>query len=212
MPFTRRLFLALGAGLGLGSLGFAQDSRPAPPPEPVTPDAVRKPLVVYAVRHAEKAGGSRDPELTPEGSARATELARVLADVPLAAVYSTQTVRTRSTAGPVAAAAGLAIEAYVPGQLSKLLAAREEGGCVLVVGHSNTVPILLRGLGATYTQRFLKGNDDLFVAVVQEGQPSLVQQLHYGAAPKAVVNEHAPPAQPTSKPTSKPTPKPPAGE
>ncbi len=80
---------------------------------------------------------------------------------------------------------------------------------MLVIGHSNTVPVLLRGLGAKFDQRFLKGNDDVFMMVVQEGQPPLVQHLHYGAVPKVGVDEHESPA---SKPTSKPSPAPSSGE
>jgi hypothetical protein len=176
-PLSRRVFLTVGAGLSVGALSLAQDSRPTE-----TNDS--EPLVVYAVRHAEKgAEGGRDPALSPGGSARAVELARVLSDVPLDAVYSTNTTRTRSTAQPVAEAKGLEIKPYAPGQLAARLVAGT-ARCVLVVGHSNTVPVLLSGLGATFEPKLLEGNDDLFLAL-RAGSPPVLQHLHYGAAKKA---------------------------
>ena len=50
---------------------------------------------LFIVRHAEKAAAPKDdPPLTKAGRARAQELARVLGDVPLKAVYATEFERT----------------------------------------------------------------------------------------------------------------------
>lgn len=171
---TRRALLRAGlGGAALASIPLAasaQDSRPA---------AAQAPLVLYAVRHAEKGSDGRDPELTPEGKARAEALARLLTHVKLDAVYSTDTKRTRGTAAPAAAGHGVEIQSYAPGRLAKALAA--QGGTALVVGHSNTVPALLKAFGLDAGEEILGGYEDLFVAFAIPGQAALLQRLTYGA-------------------------------
>ncbi len=97
------------------------------------------------VRHAEKvADGSKDPALTPAGLARADALAARLADVPLAAVYSTAYRRTQQTAAPTAREHALAVTTYdvkeSAAELTSRLRREHAGSTVLVVGHSNTIP------------------------------------------------------------------------
>ena len=99
---------------------------------------------VILVRHAEKEDGD-DPELTAAGRERAARLASLLADSTLTAVYSTDTRRTRATAGPSAENSQLEIQVYDPNELSGLadrVRKRHAGGTVLIVGHSNTTPAL----------------------------------------------------------------------
>lgn len=109
--------------------------------------------VIYLVRHAEKADDDpRDPTLTEQGRERAVFLARTLADVPLASVFSTDYQRTRETAAPVADGHGLQIQAYryVPGSPeweAFVAMLQTTPGHHLVVGHSNTTPSLVRWLG-----------------------------------------------------------------
>lgn len=107
------------------------------------------------VRHAEKSAAAehaQDPPLDQDGQARAQALAQTLADVPLQAVYSTPTRRTRETAAPVAAAMGLEVRDYDPGlapsELATMLHIRHAGDTVLLVGHSNTVPGIVTALCA----------------------------------------------------------------
>jgi probable phosphoglycerate mutase len=56
------------------------------------------------------AGWTPDVHLNDEGRAQAAELARQLASVPLAAIYSSPLERTLETAGPLAEAHGLTVE------------------------------------------------------------------------------------------------------
>lgn len=171
---TRRRLLALGLGVGasaaLSGRALAEDAA--------------RPLVVYAVRHAEK-GEGRDPGLTEAGAARAAELQRVLKDVAFDAVYSTNTLRTRSTAQPVAEGHGLEVTTYDPGGIAKQLKAGE-ARTVLVVGHSNTTPDLIRALGGDFELKLLPEScyDALLLAVVLPGGGTLVQHLHFGAESK----------------------------
>lgn len=114
--------------------------------------------VVILVRHAERAAEpADDPGLTPKGQARAEELAGVLADAGITAIYSTQYNRTRLTANAVARRLGLEVRVRPIASrtaethsrdLADAILAAHAGQTVLVVGHSNTVPLLARALGA----------------------------------------------------------------
>lgn len=98
----------------------------------------------YLVRHAEKDYGD-DPVLTKQGKERANRLMEILKNVDLAAVYSTDTKRTQSTARPTAEDHNLNIVSYRPSllrELSEKLRSLYRGKAVLIVGHSNTTPAI----------------------------------------------------------------------
>jgi broad specificity phosphatase PhoE len=110
-------------------------------PEPSTVGF--KPVVVFAVRHAEKADLSEDPELSEEGEERAEVLARMLRSAKLDYVHASPFMRTRNTAAPAAVVHGLKVQNYDPRDLPGLIEnIREAGGRHLIVGHRNTTPIL----------------------------------------------------------------------
>jgi phosphohistidine phosphatase SixA len=98
--------------------------------------------VIYLVRHAEKdVSQKQDPPLTTSGQQRAQRWATVFQHVPVSAVYSTDTRRTRDTAAPLAKAKNLAIKLYEPGSLdAEQMLELHGGSTVFIVGHSNTVP------------------------------------------------------------------------
>lgn len=108
---------------------------------------------VYVVRHAEKdtTPGLADPPLTDLGKSRAVALRDQLQDKKIAAIFSTATARTRTTAEPLATELQLPIQTYDARQLPALAARlrREYAGrVVLVVGHSNTMLETVEALGA----------------------------------------------------------------
>lgn len=113
--------------------------------------------VIYLVRHAEKVtdGGAmlvedpKDPPLTAQGEARAETLANLLSDVGMRQIWSTDYIRTRKTAAPLAEALSLQIKLYDPRDLvgfAETLQAQTDE-TILVVGHSNTTPDLVEALG-----------------------------------------------------------------
>jgi phosphohistidine phosphatase SixA len=121
---------------------------------PASGGAAGAPSLVLVVRHAEKADNSDDPVLSPAGEARARRLAEALADARVAHVIVSQRQRTRLTAAPLLAARGLTPEVVPFGRDMAAHAAavaeavrRRPGQVVLVVGHSNTVPMIVRALG-----------------------------------------------------------------
>ena len=110
------------------------------------------------VRHAEKAlSPVDDPGLSPEGQARAAELARQLVDADVIAgidaIYATETRRAVETAAPVAEALGLDIHRYQneadDEPVVDAMVRDNKGKIILVVGHSNTVPTMIAALGAS---------------------------------------------------------------
>lgn len=103
---------------------------------------------LYLVRHAEKVDDSRDPELSAAGHTRAALLAEMLADAGIQRIYSTDYIRTRDTAGPLADDLGVEVESYDPTDLTAFAATLlERGGRAMVSGHSNTTPSLVSALG-----------------------------------------------------------------
>ena len=102
---------------------------------------------LYVMRHLLKAEG-QDPPLSALGQACATALARTLFDRGIRTIYVSTTARSRQTAGPLAARLGLTPVEYDPRDTPALTArVRAEAGTTLVVGHSNTVPDIVEGLG-----------------------------------------------------------------
>jgi broad specificity phosphatase PhoE len=108
---------------------------------------------VYIVRHAEKdlTPGLADPLLTPAGEQRALALRDKLRQQPVAAIFTTDTKRTRATVAPLAAALRLTPEGYEAKNQAALAArirGEYAGKTVLVVGHSNTILETAEALGA----------------------------------------------------------------
>ena len=112
--------------------------------------AMAEPSIVYLVRHGEKAAVGQDPELTPQGQARARNIATILGRAGITAIFSTPYARTRQTARPLATALGLEVQSYDP-RAPKALVEKVKAltGPVLVVGHSNTLGELVKLFGGT---------------------------------------------------------------
>jgi phosphohistidine phosphatase SixA len=137
---------------------------------------------VYLVRHAEKGDTPpQDPPLSEQGKQRAQELARRLESAGIKAIYTSQYARTRQTAEPLATRLGItAVEIPVtmnpanPREIAEqsytaiIEGIRQHpGDPVLVVGHSNTIPEIIKRLGAdTIPTIDEKSYDDLFIASV----------------------------------------------
>lgn len=145
---TRKL-LALIALLLLSQLAFAQQTNNV-----VT--------TVFLIRHAERADEPRqDPPLTEKGVARSEALARLLSTANIKAIYTSQFARTKLTAEPLAKQLGVTATAIsLKSNPSNPRAIAEEstketvdkilshaGGSVLVIGHSNSIPDVIKMLG-----------------------------------------------------------------
>jgi len=145
---------------------------------------------VFLVRHAERADGGAgvattsmtkgaDPELSEAGRARAESLAAMLKDAKLTAIIATEYKRTQQTAAPLAKALGVAvtiIKANEPAEVIKTVKAA--AGNVLIVGHSNTMPDIMKALGDAAPAAIADNEyDNLFVLTV--GTTTTTLRLHY---------------------------------
>ncbi len=128
-------------------------SAPAVSAVPVAPTAMAR--TVYLVRHAEKgAQPAADPPLTAAGEGRALALVGVLADAGVRSILTTHLLRTRDTGRPLAERLGITPQVLrVAGPAADHARAVADAvrampaGAVLVVGHSNTVPLIIAALG-----------------------------------------------------------------
>jgi len=128
---------------------------------------------VYVVRHAEKLPPTdslakmmgNDVPLSEAGKVRAFVLKHDLGNKHIKHIYSTNTIRTVSTASPLSQAKKIKIEIYSNTD-SLINSIKSTKGNVLVVGHSNTVDDIVNKLcGQTKLPADLKDGeyDNLFV-------------------------------------------------
>ena len=109
---------------------------------------------VVVVRHAEKMLGTiDDPPLSPEGEQRAQRLAQMFGEADgvgrLDAVYVTDTRRAQQTVAPLVTRLRLKPVVLPAGDISGTavrILREHRGGTVLVLGHSNTIPLLVKEL------------------------------------------------------------------
>jgi 2,3-bisphosphoglycerate-dependent phosphoglycerate mutase len=105
-------------------------------------------LILYCARHCEKVrDGSKDPDLTPEGQARAERLGRILSGAKIQRVCTTPYKRTMQTGEAVQRQTGNPpFETYPPDTQAVWLESVLAGGGgkqYFAAGHSNTIPQLL---------------------------------------------------------------------
>jgi broad specificity phosphatase PhoE len=106
---------------------------------------------IILVRHAERSGGmSADALLSPAGEERARQLSLVLKDSNIQRIYVTDVRRTQQTAEPIAARLHLTPIVIAKGDINALVSQLRKLGddeTVLVVGHADTVPLIIERLG-----------------------------------------------------------------
>lgn len=134
----------------------------------------QKVTTYYLIRHAEKDESdktNKDPHLTEEGKKRAKNWTTVFGDVKFDMVYSTNYNRTKETAGPTAKANNVDITFYDPRNLKlEDLIKETEGKTVLIVGHSNTTPMLTNALlnEKKYNQIDESNNANLYIVTITD--------------------------------------------
>jgi phosphohistidine phosphatase SixA len=148
-----------------------------------------KVTTVFLVRHAEKASEpAQDPPLLEIGNTRAKELAQVLSKTEIKAIYTSELLRTKQTAEPLARLLNLETTTIpIKNNLQKSfqeIAKRifdKPGENVLVVGHSNTVPEIIKALGVD--RNFIiednEYNNLFIVTIFSKGKPQVIQ-LKFG--------------------------------
>jgi broad specificity phosphatase PhoE len=165
--------------------------------QPVVAQDEFKPITVFLIRHAEREDEPRqDPPLSKLGAARAEALARLLSTAGVKAIFTSQYARTKQTAEPLATKLGLTVTPFTlktnpanPRQIAEESTAEvtnkileHAGQSVLVIGHSNSIPDVIKMLGGDVVPTIdEKKFDDLFIVNVYAKGKAKVVQLKYGA-------------------------------
>lgn len=145
---------------------------------------------IIFVRHAEKvAVQDDDPSLSVAGKRRVAELTRQLVDADVVAgidaIYATPFKRSQETVQPIADALSLPIRAYDAedtNQVLKKILRKHKGKIILVVGHSDTLPILIANLGASKkVPRIAEGEyDNIYIVSIPWFGKTKTIRLRYG--------------------------------
>ena len=141
------------------------------------------------VRHAERAGGmSADVGISEAGRCRAEALARMLSDANVKRIFTSEVARTQQTAEPLAAKLHIRPEVVPAKNLEGLVAKLRAGApdeVALVVGHSDTVPEIVKLLGGGNVPPIGDSEyDRLFIVTLTGPKQATVVTLRYaGCAP-----------------------------
>lgn len=140
------------------------------------------------LRHAEKESTGADPNLDTDGVARAEELKRILGNISINAIYSTPFNRTKQTVQPLATAKSISVTEYPVdkpySQLVSEILTANHGKTVVIVGHSNTVPEILKELSKNSFNVTITDSqyDNLFIASLPDKLHATITPLKYGKA------------------------------
>jgi broad specificity phosphatase PhoE len=141
---------------------------------------------VILVRHAEKniEPSNPDPDLSPNGFARAQEIARVFGEAGVNAIYATQFKRTQQTVKPLSDQTGVPVtvlEANQTDQLVNRLQTTHRGQTVFIAGHNNTVPAVVSALsGENFPVIPASEYDNLYIVTIYRFGKAKVVKLKYG--------------------------------
>ncbi|MFT5617874.1 MAG: 2,3-bisphosphoglycerate-dependent phosphoglycerate mutase [Arenicella sp.] len=145
----------------------------------------REVTTFFFVRHAEKKlDESKNPNLTDEGAERAEHLQYVLHNVDFSAIYTTNFNRTTQTIQPVAHAKGMQPNYYSPmdgkATLDEIMG-NHEGKNILIVGHSNTIPMMMNMLlgEEEYDQFPDDAYGDLYIVNILKSGKAVITQLSF---------------------------------
>ncbi len=137
---------------------------------------------VFVVRHAEKLQGRglEDVDLSPRGIARARTLVSDSGVAQVSGVFVTPYLRTHRTAAPLLEAIGATAEEYAAndarGVAGRALRRRPESS--LIVGHCDTVPIIIRELGVKDADvGFVTRYGDLFEVTLEGTRASMTRRM-----------------------------------
>ena len=161
---------------------------------------------MFILRHAERAEYDEgDGPISKTGQWRAMTLARLLGEAGITTIITSDAKRAMQTAEPIARALGITPRVirtrgaktaddivltidrekadWVADYAKKLMDeihSRHKNDVVLIIGHQNTVPAIVRATG--YSGEVKIGDyehDDIFVVVPKEGGPPTLLHLNY---------------------------------
>ena len=148
---------------------------------------------IFIVRHAEKEAGN-NPLLTAAGNARAGDLMRRLQEEGIQKIYVSQYKRTQNTGDSLRLQLEIdtvhyAADTICDNLINAIMEHGDFGKTILIVGHSNTIPQIIRKFGVTdypYGDIPDNGFDNLFL-VTYKKEKAKVKVMKYGAKSAASV-------------------------
>jgi broad specificity phosphatase PhoE len=140
---------------------------------------------VLVVRHAEKASATaKDPHLSAAGKQRARDLAHAAGAAGVTAIYASHFQRTQETVAPLAAALHLTPvvkNADLTEELVEEIRNTRRGQTVLVCGHSDTVPEIVKRLSGAVVDPVPDARfDGLYVVTLHEDETGRATRVRYG--------------------------------
>ena len=179
----------LGASASAGRLAAQTAMAGQPATAGRSMSAITGPSLVVLVRHAEKATApASDPDLSAAGVDRARALADALVNLAPTAIIVTPTRRTAQTAEPLAKKYGVTPETVPLAGGQKHIDAVAEAvmkheGVVVVVGHSNTIPAIIKALGGPEMPDLCDSeyNNVFVLKPGVDGKPAELIRAQYGA-------------------------------
>jgi phosphohistidine phosphatase SixA len=149
----------------------------------LAPSVARAQEAIYVVRHAERLDQSPDSPLSTDGVGRSYRLRDLLRQAGVTHIFTSELRRTIDTAKPLADALRVTPQ-QLPGPdvstLASRLASLGPRDRALVVGHSNTVPQLLRALKIDAPITIADADyDNLFIVVSSKDPAPVLLRLKF---------------------------------
>lgn len=129
---------------------------------------------VYISRHAEKLNTTTDTPLSASGKIRATELAHVLKDEDIDAVFVTEFLRTQQTGEPTTTQTGISVIQYNAGTPQDVV------DTILADHAGNKVDDIPTGLGVSGVSELAESQFDRLFVVHRFGSTAHLDRLRYG--------------------------------
>jgi len=147
------------------------------------------PRAVFLVRHAERTSEAADSPISEAGFRRARLLAEILSQSGVSAIYATEYIRTQQTAKPLSTLLNVPVtvmNAAAPDKLVETLS-QSTDAVALVVGHSRTLPPLIKALaGIEIPEISATDYDHLYLIVFGALPKPMLITLRFGGMDGAV--------------------------
>lgn len=144
--------------------------------------------LVVLVRHAEKqVDGGQDPSLTAQGYRRAEALALALKKTSIDLLIASQYQRTQQTLQAIAKERNLTIVTIdaanpIANHIQAIVdTVHKSSGNVLIAGHSNTVPLIIKALGGPDVSPIAEDDySNLYMVSLNSTEKASLIATHYG--------------------------------
>ena len=147
-------------------------------------------MIVFALRHADRHGAA--DALSPAGKQRAALLKRMLTESRVGIALCSDAARTQQTVAPLKDALGAALELAIvrtdgpdgiDGHIREIvnrLTTLPENAVAVVVGHTNTIGPIIKGICGQDTAAIAENEFDKLFVVATSGAQGTVALTRYG--------------------------------